>query len=251
MNNWNENVMGILDKIRRNSYAMSEKHRKRFLEFSSMSKYFDLPVIVCSVFSSSFSGLNSVPVEKSTMITTSISMFIAVLTSIKLYLNLSSNINEEIGLSKDFYILSIDIFKVTQLNQDDRHIDPLEFVNGCYSRYIKLIEASSLLRKNIKNDELVNIDIKRYLSGSPSSSVTSDDSSNDSYPGNNPIIKISSEVWIYWIGWSAGYHEMDATTYVYVMEISVPLLSEFFCWNLVESGEVGCNYHIIGFVFIL
>ena len=224
-NSWNDNVMGILDKIRRNSYAMSEKHRRRFLEFSSMSKYFDLPVIVCSVFSSSFSGLNSVPAEKSTMITTSISMFIAVLTSIKLYLNLSSNINEEIGLSKDFYILSIDIFKVTQLNQDDRHIDPLEFVNGCYSRYIKLIEASSLLRKNIKNDELVNIDIKRYLSGSPTSSVTSDDSSNDSYTGNNPIIKISSEVWIYWISWFAGYHEMDATTYVYVVELSVPLLS--------------------------
>ena len=224
-NSWNDNVMGILDKIRRNSYAMSEKHRRRFLEFSSMSKYFDLPVIVCSVFSSSFSGLNSVPAEKSTMITTSISMFIAVLTSIKLYLNLSSNINEEIGLSKDFYILSIDIFKVTQLNQDDRHIDPLEFVNGCYSRYIKLIEASSLLRKNIKNDELVNIDIKRYLSGSPTSSVTSDDSSNDSYTGNNPIIKISSEVWIYWISWFAGYHEMDATTNVYIMKLSVPLLS--------------------------
>ena len=250
MNNWNDNVMGILDKIRRNSYAMSEKHRRRFLEFSSMSKYFDLPVIVCSVFSSSFSGLNSVPVEKSTMITTSISMFIAVLTSIKLYLNLSSNINEEIGLSKDFYILSIDIFKVTQLNQDDRHIDPLEFVNGCYSRYIKLIEASSLLRKNIKNDELVNIDIKRYLSGSPTSSVTSDDSSNDSYTGSNPIIKISSEVWNRLL-WFAGNHEMDATTYVYIMELRVPLLSEFFCWNLVESGEVGCDYHIIGFVIII
>ena len=189
-NNWNDNVMGILDKIRRNSYAMSEKHRKRYIEFSSMSKYFDLPVIVCSVFSSSFSGLNSVPVGKATMITTSISMFIAVLTSIKLYLNLSSNINEEISLSKDFYILSIDIFKITQLNQDDRHIDPLDFVNGCYSRYIKLIEASSLLRKNIKNDELVNIDIKRYISGSPTSSVSSD----DSYSGENPIITTSSEV---------------------------------------------------------
>lgn len=174
-NTWNESVMGILDKIRRNAYAMSEKHRKRFIEYSSMSKYFDLPVIVCSVFSSSFSGLGSVPVDKTQLINVSISMFIAVLTSIKLYLNLSSQVNEEVGLSKDFYILSIDIFKVTQLNPEDRHIDPLEFVNSSYSRYIKLIEASSLLRKNIKNDELVKIDIRRYLGESSASSVSSSD----------------------------------------------------------------------------
>jgi hypothetical protein len=187
-NTWNDEVMGILEKIRKNSYYLSEKHRKRFIEFSSLSKYFDLPVIVCSVFSSSFSGLNSVPVSKSTMITTSISMFIAVLTSIKLYLNLSSNINEEISLSKDFYILSIDIFKISQLRENDRHMDPLDFVNSCYSRYIKLIEASSLLRKNIKNDELVKIDMRRYLStDSPTSSLSSNS-------GDNPIITSSSEV---------------------------------------------------------
>lgn len=177
-NTWNNEVMGILDKIRRNAYAMSEKHRKRFIEFSSMSKYFDLPVIVCSVFSSSFSSLGGVPNEQSQMITTTISMFIAILTSIKLYLNLASNTNEEISLSKDFYILSVNIFKITQLKEDDRHVDPLEFVNSCYSQYIKLIETSSLLRKNIKNDELVHIDIKRYLSGSPTSSLSSNDSTN-------------------------------------------------------------------------
>ena len=195
--------MGILDKIRRNAYAMSEKHRKRFIEFSSLSKYFDLPVIVLSVFSSSFSSLGAMPTDKIQTGSVAISMFIAVLTSIKLYLNLSSNINEEISLSKDFYILSIDIFKISQLRENDRHMDPLDFVNGCYSRYIKLIEASSLLRKNIKNDELVKIDMKRYLSAdSPTSSLSSpqrywdsalpeERSSNDSH---NIIITSSSEV---------------------------------------------------------
>jgi len=210
---WNDNVMTLLDKIRLNSYQLSEKHRKRYIEFNSMSKYFDLPVIVMSVFSSSFSSLNSVPSNKTQTITTSISMVIAVLTSIKLYLNLSSNINDEIALSKEFYILSVNIFKITQLKESDRHIDPLEFVNTCYAQYIKLIEASSLLHHSIKKDELVNINIKKYdlsitsspsssedpknlnlkylVSGSESSSLSSND---DSYNGDNPIITTSSNV---------------------------------------------------------
>ena len=98
------------------------------------------------------------------MITTSISMFIAVLTSIKLYLNLSSNINAEIQLSKDFYILSVDIFKIIHLKEEDRIIIPLDFLNQSYASYIKLIETSSLLQHGIKKDELAEINISDYLS---------------------------------------------------------------------------------------
>ncbi len=174
---WNDEVISLLDKIRINSYTLSEKHRRRYVKFTSLSKYFDLPVIVCSVFSSSFASLGSVPMDKSQMITTSISMFIAVITSIKLYLNLSSNINDEISLSKEFYILSVSIFKMMRLREEDRHINALEFLNTCYNQYIKLIEQSSLLRHTLKKDELVNIDIKKYL-GSPTHSNSSIDTEN-------------------------------------------------------------------------
>ena len=189
---WNDEVMSILDKIRINSILMSDKHRKRFLEFKSISKYFDLPVIVCSVFSSSFGSLGSVPSEQSQLITTSISMFIAVITSIKLYLNLANNINEEISLSKDFYILSVSIFKITHLKESDRGVEPLQFLNDCYSQYIKLIEQSSLLRKNINKDELTRIDMNKYISGSSSSGSFSTNSSCDS--PKNIIITTSTQV---------------------------------------------------------
>jgi len=160
---WNSELMTLLEKIRVNAYVMSEKHRKRFVQFSSISKYFDLPVIVCSVFSSSFSSLGTVPMRQSSLITTLISMFIAVLTSVKLYLNLSSNINDEIALSKDFYILSVSIFKMRNLNAVDRTVNPLEFLNTSYNTYIKLIEQSSLLQHNLKKDELAEVDLKAYL----------------------------------------------------------------------------------------
>ena len=190
-NKWNDEMMEILNKIRINSILMSDKHRKRFLEFKSISKYFDLPVIVCSVFSSSFGSLGSVPSEQSQLITTSISMFIAVITSIKLYLNLANNINEEISLSKDFYILSVSIFKITHLKECDRGVEPLQFLNDCYGQYIKLIEQSSLLRKNIKKDELTKLEVRNYFDGSNSS--LSSNSSSDNSP-KSIIITTSTEV---------------------------------------------------------
>ena len=191
---WNDELMSLLDKIRLNSVAMSDKHRKRFLEFKSITKYFDLPVIVCSVFSSSFSSLNSVPSSQSQLITTSISMFIAVITSIKLYLNLASNINEEISLSKDFYILSVSIFKIAHLKESDRGVEPMQFLNECYSQYIKLIEQSSLLRKNIQKDELIRINMpKSYGSSSSNLSIESDDSPSLQSP-RNIIITASTDI---------------------------------------------------------
>ena len=170
---WNENLVSILDKIRINSIYLSDKHRRRFIEFKSISKYFDLPVIVCSVFSSSFGSLGSVPSQQTQMITTSISMGIAVITSIKLYLNLANNINEEVGLSKDFYILSVYIFKILSLKESVRGLQPLNFLNECYATYIKLIEQSSLLRKGNNKDQLTKIDMQRYISDADSFSTLS------------------------------------------------------------------------------
>jgi len=176
---WNDELINILEKIRVNSIALSEKHRKRFLEFKSISKYFDLPVIVCSVFSSSFAAIGPISDTTKNLITTAISMFIAILTSIKLYLNLNTSINDEIALSKDFYILSVSIFKILSLKQEDREISPMQFLNDCYSNYIKLIEQSSLLRNNIKHDELTKININKFIGDSKTLSSNSSQTSSE------------------------------------------------------------------------
>ena len=186
---WNSEIISILDKIRINSYTLSEKHRKRSIQFSGQTKYFDVSIIVCSVFSSSFGSLGTVPIQKTQLITTAISMFIAIITSIKLYLNLASNITSEISLSKEFYILSVNIFKIMNLNPKDRHLDPLEFLNSSYNQYIKLIESSSLLRNGMKVDNLIKINMDRYI-GDGGSSI----SSNDSNSNFNIIITNSDEI---------------------------------------------------------
>ena len=55
MNNWNQSVDSLLDKIRLNSIMLASKHIKNHLYYLNCSKYFEIPVIILSVVSSSFS----------------------------------------------------------------------------------------------------------------------------------------------------------------------------------------------------
>jgi hypothetical protein len=156
---WTQEVEGILEKIRINSNLLSERHRKNFYLYKSYSKYFDIPIIIVSVISSSFSvGANSyIKQGLVSTITCSVSMLVTILTSIKLYLNLDERLKNELEMSKNFHTLGLDIFKVLHLPSNQRGGDGLAYLNKKYSDYIKLIEQSALLRKKIKQDLLTTI----------------------------------------------------------------------------------------------
>jgi hypothetical protein len=96
---WTRDIIDILERIRFNSIKLNEQHTERYLKFASVLKCFDIPIIICSVFSSSFASLGINP-KFSQIITTIISMFITILSSIKLYLNLTNTISNEIDFSK-------------------------------------------------------------------------------------------------------------------------------------------------------
>lgn len=176
MNIWSENIINVLQRIKINSTQLHNKHRQRYIEFSNMSRLFDVPIIIFSVFSASFTSLNVINPDYGVVITTSISMIITILSSIKLYLNLSSNINDEVALSKSYYILSINIFKMISLKPQEQNAKI--FLDTCFSEYTKLTEQSSLLHKNIKKDLLTinDFDINDNIS---SSTLSSSGSSNN------------------------------------------------------------------------
>ena len=147
---WSDEIINILQRIRMNSISLNKKHISKYIYYNSLTRYFDIPIIVFSVFSASFTSLSVINSYYNTIITTSISMTITILSSIKLYLNLSNNINDEIALSKAYYILSINIYKQLTLKQGD----PKIFLEESFSEYSKLIEQSSILYKNINKDLL-------------------------------------------------------------------------------------------------
>ena len=156
MDTWNLELINILNKIRINSITLSTKHRNTALYYQNISRYFDVPIIICSTFASSIGSISYMPSDDKNQINLFISMWITILTSIKLYLNITSNLNNEIALSRDFYILSVDIYKNLNLRIENRP-DGTTYLNECYSQYIKLTEQSQLYAK-IKRDELLKID---------------------------------------------------------------------------------------------
>ena len=171
-----------------NSVALNKKHIKRYIYYNSISKYFDIPIIVFSVFSASFTSLDVIESSMNVIITTSISMAITILSSIKLYLNLSNNINDEIQLSKAYYILSINIFKQLSLKQGDANL----FLEESFNEYSKLTEQSSILYKNINKDLLTineffkDININRIESTNSTNSTNSTLSSDDDLEIDSP-----------------------------------------------------------------
>lgn len=184
---WNNETKTILDKIRLNSIKLSNKHRTTALSYEHVSRYFDIPIIVLSTISSSLGSNEYVPEKDKNSINLFISMFVTIATSVKLYLNITSNLNQEIALSREYYVLSIDIYKNLNLPLDIRP-DPVQYLNECYSQYVKLIEQSTLNNK-IKKDELLKIEtIDDDMSDTLSSSSSSYSLQSLSSPKRNNII---------------------------------------------------------------
>ena len=103
-----------------------------------------------------------------------ISLIVSILGSIELYMKIQENMEVELVAQKDFYILSISIYKVLQLDEENRNIDMKLFLEETFANYQKLIENSNVVAKKIQ-DKLTVVDVKNngYVSASSSSSPLS------------------------------------------------------------------------------
>jgi hypothetical protein len=59
---------------------------------------------------------------------------------------------------RDYYLLSVDIFKTLSLDRINRPIPAKDFLEKSYNTYTKLIESSATLNK-VKGDKLIPIDL--------------------------------------------------------------------------------------------
>ena len=176
--NWSHSVDSLLDKIRLNAVYLTNRHINNHLYYKNCSKYFEIPTIVLSVFSGSFSVgsdgfLNQ---ELISIVSCSISMLITILTSIKLYMKIQENSTQEQELAVSFKTLALDIFKVLSLPEEDRGIDGLIYLNKTYGKYVNLVENSQILNKFNKKDQLLVIDPKLLISSSNNSLTDEEES---------------------------------------------------------------------------
>lgn len=173
---WTDEVMELLEALRLNSVNLSEYHRKRFYHFKSYSKYFDLPTLVLSSVSASFSvGMQAyVSQEMISAITCFVGLLVSIITSIKLYLNITDSMQVELKMSKEFYNLAIDVYRTTHLTPGQRGVDGVEYLTRQYATYGKLVESSNLLKVKFKKDQLTPI--RKKFSFDTSDTGSQDDS---------------------------------------------------------------------------
>jgi hypothetical protein len=159
---WTDEVECICEKLRINCVNLSEYHRRRYYHFKSYGKYFRLPLILlASVNSTASVGLQPiVSQEIISGLTCLIGMVMGVISAVELYMGIQTSMELELKQSKDFYTLAIDIYKTLSLQRINRGLDGKDYLNAKYGTYVKLCEASQLLRRKLKVDLLTQIPTK-------------------------------------------------------------------------------------------
>ena len=179
---WSIDIENLLEEIRQNSIHLSNSHKNSYFFYKRTSKYFRLPTIILS----SINGVASVGLsayldqQHISGLVCLLSVMIGIINSIELFLKVTDNIEREREMSKEFYTLSIDIYKILQLERSNRQISGLNYLEKNYSTYQKLYEQSNLIQNQL-NDRLTqlpkkiknNLFIKKKNSDSSSSSSSS------------------------------------------------------------------------------
>jgi len=160
MTDWSDDIDKVLDNIRINCVIMSKLHKQRYFELQSSLKYYRMPVIILNGINSIFAvGLQPYIYQGTISLTNSlIALTCGIIGSIELYLGIQKRLENDMISQRDYYLLSIDIFKTLSLDKTNRPTPSKDYLEKSYNVYTKLIESSSTLAK-VKVDKLIQIDL--------------------------------------------------------------------------------------------
>ena len=165
MTDWTTDIDNVLDAIRLNCIVLCKRHKTRYFELKYSLNYYKLPVIVLNGCNSIISvGLQPYTSQGVISLTTSlIALLCGIIGSIELFLGVQKRLEADLISSRDYYLLSVDIFKTLTLNRENRPIPAKDYLNEIYNKYVKLVESSEALVKKIE-DKLNTIDINNKAS---------------------------------------------------------------------------------------
>lgn len=145
---WSPEVEEILIELHRKATKLSGVHSVKYYSYEKQNQYFDLPVIIISTISATFTVVAPVFMRQIfvTVASACILMAITILTSIKIYLALETKLKNEDTMGTAFGTLSLNLSRILKLAKWQRNGNGLEYSNKMYSEYIKLIESSALPR---------------------------------------------------------------------------------------------------------
>ena len=189
MSNWTQDYEDILDKIRINSINLNKSHMKNYFYYKKLGKWFQIPTIILSSFNSVFSvGFKYTSQENISSVSALISLIVSIINSVQLYLKIEDNMEEENTISKQYYTLSSDIYKILQLNKEHREGDSKEILNEYYNQYIELLNKSNLLNNNSYSDKLLILPKEKSIFGfnNKKKKIDDNDSASSSINSDTP-----------------------------------------------------------------
>jgi hypothetical protein len=154
---WSDDQYILLNKIRENSIVLSYYHKEAHEILKNRHKYFKIPIIilssVCSVFSVTLTNfLNELYVS---LIVCTMNLTISMIGSIEMYLNIEKQSQKEEELARKYYLLSIEIYKMLELEEKNRPLSGKDYLEEAFNKYHQLIESSNVHRLR---DKLVPIE---------------------------------------------------------------------------------------------
>lgn len=150
---WTNDIDSLLENIRKNCVEMSLQHKSKYFYLKHVLQYFKLPIIIVSAFNSAFSVCLQPYTEQQniSIINCSLALLCSIIGSIEIYLGLSKGVEDEILISKEYYLLSINIYKILSLEVSNRPSDSRIVLESYWNEYSALIDKSRLLNVKLKD----------------------------------------------------------------------------------------------------
>jgi len=140
-----EGIFDVLDRIRVNCYELSEIHSYKYDYYKELAKAYRIPIIVLSGINTFAAvGLNgALDPQYVGILTSLISLACGIITAVELYLNVQKKMENELISHKDYYKLSLEIYKTIKIEADKRGVDGKTFLDDKFNAYEKLLQNSN------------------------------------------------------------------------------------------------------------
>jgi hypothetical protein len=151
MDDWTTDIEFVLENIRVNCVVLSKEHKRQYFIFKDILQYFRLPLIIISGINSIISvGLQPYVTQSIiSMITCLLALICSIIGSIELYLAIQKSMENELTAQRDYYLMSVDIYKTLSLSREHRPVPAKDYLEKQYNSYCKLIENSNTVMKRL------------------------------------------------------------------------------------------------------
>jgi hypothetical protein len=162
---WTKDIEDTLERLRIVCLVRSKYHKNNYYKMLNLLKYFRIPIIILSALNSVFNVALTTFMSQITisLLCCFISLCAGLIGSIELFLQIQTNMENDLLNAKEYYLNAIDIYKILQLDRKNRNHNARAYLDEKFSIYSKLVESAVVIDKDLDND-VVSLNLIQDLS---------------------------------------------------------------------------------------